>query len=76
MEASRDGHHAIAAALVAAGADPNHVDARGETVLHWSRRLDQPTYAVIAERAGADPGRRNVAGLTASEIVAGDAPIP
>ncbi len=60
------GHHAVVAALLHAGADPNLPDRQGRTALHCAR----PGDLALLDRliaGGADPMRRDEAGRTPLE---------
>ncbi len=60
---------AVMAQLLAAGADPNTVDARGHTPLHLAAARRYPAEVVEALlAAGADPNRRDAQGRSPREL--------
>lgn len=50
--------------LLAAGANPDHVDDMGNTLLHVTGLLNEPQRALDLLKAGADPVRRNAQDVT------------
>ena len=52
--------HGAVAILLAAGADPNRLDVKGETVFDW---ISDPAIAAQIIAAGADLNRKNKSGL-------------
>eukprot|EP00051_Salpingoeca_urceolata_P029182 m.489168 g.489168 ORF g.489168 m.489168 type:complete len:444 (+) comp26460_c0_seq1:105-1436(+) len=68
-----DGSPEMCKALLANGADPNLVDAQGDTPLHRAAAYGQAAIVPLLVKAGGDPERRNLQGQSCVDLAAGSA---
>ena len=68
IRAAHNGHLAAVSALLAAGADPNAVDAGDNTPLHWAAMRGHVEIITKLLKAGGDPASANAQGRAPADL--------